>query len=238
MRFGWKLASSLLSCAAAASAAAGSFSIAPIRVELGGAHRTEALTIHNDGDAPLTLQLHVSAWSQSGGEESYADTRDLLITPPVLQIPAHGDQIVRAALRRDPAATQELSYRIFFDEIPGPMPKDFVGLKVALHVSLPVFVAPGAKAAPQVTWQAHWNADGTLRVDAENHGAQHLQVSDFELNAGGATVHAPLARYVLPGSRISWTLKPPPGVAHDAPLSLHVFSDQGELRADVALAGS
>jgi fimbrial chaperone protein len=237
MRLFWKIAGSLLSCAAAASAAAGSFSIAPIRVELGGAHRTEVLTVHNDGDEPITLQLKASAWSQTGGEESYADTRELLITPPVLQIPAHGDQIVRAALRREPAATQELSYRLFFEEIPQPAPKGFVGLRIALHVSLPVFVAPGATAQAVVNWQGHWTADGALQLQADNVGAEHEQITDFEVKFGMSTpVHVALARYVLPGSRISWTVKPPQGVTHDTPVSVHGFSDQGEFRADVAFA--
>src|SRR5580693_2893946 len=78
----------VLSCLVAHSVAAGSFSVAPIRIELGPSHIVEALTIHNENDAPITLQARVVDWSQAGGTDRYADTRDVLVTPPVLSIPA------------------------------------------------------------------------------------------------------------------------------------------------------
>lgn len=219
--------------AAAGLAAAGNFSLAPIRVELGPAHRSEVLTVRNEDDAPVTIQISVVAWSQAGGEENYLDTRELLSTPPVLQVPAHGERIVRVALRREPDAAQELSYRLFFQEVPQPGAAGFNGLKIALRVGVPVFVAAAKPGQSELVWQGRWQGD-SLHLEADNRGLAHRQVTGFELQVGDTRVPVQLARYVLPGSRISWDVKVP-GAAHDARLRVSGLSDLGDFQADVSL---
>ena len=157
----------LLACVAiAAPAAASTFNISPIRAQLTGSHRTEALTLINADDSPVVVQVRVVSWSQKDGTEQLEDTRELLATPPVLQIPANGQQIVRVALRRDPDPAQELTYRVVFEEVPQAAAKDFTGLRVALRLSIPVFVAPAhGKANPQVAWESRWLSNGQLEVD-------------------------------------------------------------------------
>ena len=142
----------LLMLAAAGTAAAGNFSVAPVRIELQGAQRTAVVTVHNNDDAPLLIQVSTLAWSQPEGDDKYEATHDLLATPPVFTLPAKGEQIVRVALRRDPDATRELDYRLLLAEVPQSTDKDFTGLRVALHLSLPVFV----KAVAPATAELHW----------------------------------------------------------------------------------
>ncbi|MFT3905031.1 MAG: fimbria/pilus periplasmic chaperone [Steroidobacteraceae bacterium] len=219
--------------AATRTAAAGNFSLAPIRVELDPGHRSEVLTVHNEDDAPVTIQISAVAWSQASGEEQFADTRELLVTPPVLQVPAHGERIVRVALRREPDTAQELSYRLFFQEVPQASATNFNGLKVALRVSLPVFVAAGTPGHADLQWQARWQQDGSLRLEADNRGLMHQQLTGFDVQLGDRKVPVQLARYVLPGSRISWDVKLPTDAAHDAPLRVSGLSDLGAFQADV-----
>ena len=64
------------------AAAAGNFSVSPLRVEMKGSHRLEVLTITNSDDAPLSIQIELKNWSQQGGQEQLEDTHDLLVTPP------------------------------------------------------------------------------------------------------------------------------------------------------------
>ena len=224
----------------AVAAPAGTFSIAPVRVELHGSQRTAVLTVHNDDDAPLVIQTTVLAWSQELGEESYVATRDLLATPPVFTLPAKGEQILRIALRGEPDPQRELDYRLMLTEVPHAPEKDFTGLQLALRLSLPVFVLPPAHAQPQLRWQATARADGSLRVTATNDGQAHLQVADFDLNFGGTehAAHIGVMRYVLPGSSVAWTVTPPAGAALDGALSVHGNSDQGAFQADVSISGS
>ena len=228
----------LLGLLAALPAAASTFNISPIRAELLPGHRTEVLTLTNADDDPVVVQIHVVGWSQQNGEEQLDDTRELLVTPPVLQIAGKGQQIVRVALRREPDPGKELTYRVIFEEVPQAAPLTFTGLRVALRLSVPVFVAPAhGKATPNVTWEAHSLQDGELEVSATNHGNGHLQVSDFDMQIMGAQspLHGMTSKYVLPGSRMSWRLKAADAVR--GPLSIHGRSDQGEFSADVSLAG-
>ncbi len=76
-------------------------------------------------DSPVVVQIRVVRWSQKGGAEQLEDTRELLVTPPVLQIPANSQQIVRVALRREPDGAQELTYRVIFEEVPQAAPQGF-----------------------------------------------------------------------------------------------------------------
>jgi fimbrial chaperone protein len=231
----------VLSCLVAHSVAAGSFSVAPIRIELGPSHIVEALTIHNENDAPIILQARAVDWSQPGGTDRYADTRDVLVTPPVLSIPARGEQIVRVALRRESDPERELSYRLSIQEVPQAAPEGFKGLQVLLKVSLPVFVAPVSHdARSSLVWDAQWRDDGKLQIEAVNQGGLHRQVWDLALDfeTRAASVPAGDSKYVLPGSGARWVVTPPPGVKRAAPIHVRGKSDQGDFTADVVWSTS
>ncbi len=168
--------------AGAAPALASSFNISPIRVELAGGRRTEALTLRNADEAPVVVQVHVVAWSQRDGVDQFDATREMLVTPPVLQLPGNGEQIVRVALRGQPDRSQELAYRVVFEEVPQAAPAGFTGLRVALRLSVPIFIAPAAgKAHADLSWELRALPDGQLEVAATNHGSAHSQVTDFEV---------------------------------------------------------
>ena len=229
----------ILFLAAALPAAAGSFSISPIRVELNRAHRTEVFTIRNENDSPLFIQVRTTAWSQENGEERYTDSQELLTTPPIFQLAANAQQIVRVALRRDVDSARELDYRLFFQEVPQG-PKLTNALNVALRLSVPVFVLPATPVRSDLLWQARSLADGTMQIDVSNRGSAHLQITDFELNFGAAatTVHVTNSQYVLPGSHVMWTVAAPKGVDGSANIAVDGFSDQGKFHGDVVRIGS
>ena len=184
----------------------------------------------------------VAALPESG-EEQLDETRELLVTPPVLQIPANSEQVVRVALRRDPDPARELSYRVIFEEVPQAAPDNAVGLRVALRLSVPIFVAPAhGDSSADLAWEAHWLAEGKLEVAASNHGTGHLQVSGFDVQMEGVKdpLRAITAKYVLPGSRMTWTLTPDASTdaVRQGSLVIHGHSDQGEFSAQVANNGS
>jgi fimbrial chaperone protein len=228
----------LLTCLAmAAPAAASTFNISPIRAQLSTSHPTEALTIMNADDSPVVVQIRVVSWSQKDGAEQLEDTRELLATPPVMQIPANGQQIVRVALRRAPDPAQELTYRVIFEEVPPAPQKDFVGLRVALRLSVPVFIAPvHGHANPQMAWQSRLLPNGQLEIAATNSGSGHLQIMDFEAQFPGSLMplRGVTSKYVLPGSRMIWVLTPPADATRQGVIPIHGHSDLGEFSADVA----
>jgi fimbrial chaperone protein len=231
------IAALLVSAAAAAPASASTFNISPIRAELTNSHRAESLTIMNAEDSPVVVQIRVVSWSQKSGAEQLEDTRELLATPPVLQIPANGQQIIRVALRREPDPTQELTYRIIFEEVPQAAAKDFTGLRVALRLSIPVFVAPAhGRANADLAWASRWLPNGQLELAATNNGSGHLQITDFEAQFPGSLMplRGVTSKYVLPGSRMSWTVTPPADASRQGAIPIRGHSDKGDFSADVA----
>ena len=217
--------------AAAGEAAASSISVAPIRVELSSGKRTAVLTVRNQDDSPVVVQARPAAWSQPQGEDQLDDTHDLVVTPPIFTIPGKGTQVLRVALLRDVDATRELGYRLVLSEVPPATPTETTGLRVALRITLPVFIAAQARSAPDLTWGHQWLADGTLDVVARNRGTAHLQILDFDVQGEGdsaAKTHAANSHYLLPGTVAHWELHPGPAVPHDAQLVIQGHSDAGD----------
>lgn len=233
------IAAALLALAAPL-AAAGSFSVSPLRVELKDKQRLEVLTINNAADEPLKIQVELKDWSQADGEDRYADSHDLLATPPVFSMPAHGQQVLRVALRRSADASRELDYRVFLTELPPPPPDGFSGMQVALQLSLPVFVAPPVTTQAVMAWRARWDADGSVRLTVSNSGNAHARISDFDLQFGDPAHSAPVSvsRYVLPHSEVSWSVTPPQGAAAHVPLKVQGHSDRGDFNSPVTEDGA
>lgn len=217
--------------AAAGTAAASSISVAPIRVELSSGKRTAVLTVRNQDDSPVVVQARPALWSQPQGEDQLDDTHDLVVTPPIFTIPARGTQVLRIALLREADATRELGYRLVLSEVPPATPTETTGLRVALRITLPVFIAAQSRSAPELLWSHKWLADGTLDVAAQNRGTAHLQILDFDVQAAGAPgskLHADASHYLLPGTVIHWQLHPGSAFARDAQLVIQGHSDAGD----------
>jgi fimbrial chaperone protein len=219
--------------------AAGSFQVNPIRVDMSAGVTTAALTIRNDGEEPVVVQLSVAAWSQESGEDKYGATIEALVTPPIATIAPGAQQVVRVGLRRTPDPRQELAFRLFVQEVPPPPKPDFNGLQVALRVSLPIFVAPLAPPIRQLAWSAKVESDGTIRLTLRNTGNTHIQISDLELRPSDEDMlvaHEAGLAYALAGQSREWLLKSQSSAGKTAKeLRLKAITDAGEIEAVVKL---
>jgi fimbrial chaperone protein len=226
-------------CVAVADVGAGSFQVNPIRIDLTRGATNAAITIRNDGAEPVVVQSSVVAWSQENGQDLYAPTPEALVTPPIMTVPAGGEQIVRVGLRRPPDPQRELTYRVYLQEVPPPPKPGFTGLQVALRVGLPVFIAPLAASVRRLEWSAQIRPDGTIVLSAQNTGNAHVQVTDFELRSSGAgesVAHESSLAYVLAGQRRQWTLSAPADRVKSArELRLKAFTDAGEIDTAVSV---
>jgi fimbrial chaperone protein len=240
MRRSVTLMCAALMLATTAPVVAGSFSVSPTRVEFSNEHRTEVVTLRNAANTPLTVQVSLAAWNQLDGEDQYVDTRELLTTPPVFTLAPNTEQIVRVALRRPADPARELSYRIFFQEVPQAAQIGANSLNVALRVGIPVFVKPAAKQkqTPGLRWDVHRLADNKLQVEAINDGALHVQVTDFELGFGESAepVGVGVVRYVLPGSRVSWVVDGNSASKFAAKADIRAYTDFGQMLAEAQIA--
>src|SRR5689334_9382745 len=192
----------------AVEAQATAFTVAPVRVTLSAKQTVAAVTVTNTGTEPTVVQLETMQWSQDQGQEVLDLSTSVLATPPIFTIPAGKSQIVRIGLRRAPDSTRELTYRLILREVP---PEDHTnGLRVALRISMPVFIAPtGATPAPAVKYRAQRLPDGNIRVVAYNTGNAHVQFGKLDVvqatDGKPVAVH-PTADYVLPDNQRAWIL--------------------------------
>ncbi|MDB6085098.1 MAG: putative pili assembly chaperone transrane protein, partial [Gammaproteobacteria bacterium] len=163
-------------------ALAGSFSVSPLRVALSAAAPVAAVVVHNDGTEASVLQLELVGWTQADNADVYAETAEVLATPPILTVPAGGSRVVRVGLRRAPDHERELTYRLYIQEIPPALAADFQGTRMTLRVGVPVFVASVAKPKPQLRWRTV-AADGGIRLTLTNNVIEHVKITDLELSA-------------------------------------------------------
>jgi len=190
-------------------AQAGSFGVSPIRVTLTPQQPTGVLTVRNQSDQETVVQVQANAWSQQDGTDVLEESADLIAVPPLFTLPPGGSQVVRVGLRRPPAVEGELTYRLLLREVPPPPADDFTGLRVALNLSLPVFVLPAGGAQPELQGGLTRDADGAVGLQLLNAGNAHAQLQRFELTKpDGSVLNSPaLSVYLLPGQSRSWDLE-------------------------------
>lgn len=226
----------------ASVASAASFGVSPVRVTLSESQSMGALTVRNDSTEPASLQMEMLNWSQAEGQDVLTPTRELLANPPIFTVPAGGSQLVRVGLRRAPDGQRELTYRLVLQELPPPPNPDFMGTRMLMRISLPVFVLPKVDAKPVLLWQATRAPQGTLKISLTNNGNAHIQITNFKLSLPGSAqpwVTKQSAEYVLSGQSREWNLTadseypvPPPGTS----LQLFAQTDAGDIEAEVMIA--
>lgn len=209
----------LASFALGDAAWAASLVVSPINLFVIAPGKAGAISISNQNKAPVRLQIRVFRWRQQGGEEVLEPSRDAIVNPPSMIIPAEQTYTIRVArLASAPVAAEE-SYRVIIDELPSPIDPNAQqqGVRMLLRTSLPVFFADKA-AAPKIVWRL-WSEGGKLNLEAANSGTRHIKLVDLAIegpqgrigfNAAGSNA------YVLPGSTLRYAAMPgtvsyPPG---------------------------
>lgn len=229
------IALSLVAALSSPLAQAGAFSVNPLRVDLSAKQTGAMIQVKNTGDAALTLQLSVMAWSQADGEDRLSRSRDLLATPPMFTIAPGATQAVRIGALRKPEADTELPYRLLLQEIPSSGQADFTGLHVALNVSMPVFLHPLRPGQPALDARLERTGEQEGRLRLVNDGLATAYLHNLVLyrshDAAVLATH-PAAVYVLPGQQreIRVRFSSP---AADLPLRLRAAAPSGPIDLDV-----
>ena len=201
------LASALSLLGVAAPGHAATLSFFPVGVAVSSPQKNTSITIINEGDAPTKLQLRILRWKQVNGDEVLEPTRDVVISPPVANIPAKAKYTLRIA-RLVPSPVQgEESYRLLIDELPPPIDPTTgnSGIQFLMRASLPAFFVD-PKAKPSVEWKV-WRADGKIHVRGTNNGNRTIKLTDFSVEGpGGDTKILALGTnaYILPGSTLTY----------------------------------
>jgi len=191
------------------AAVAASLQVAPTSIFIAAERTADGLTLSNSGAQPVYAQVRVFRWSQVDGEEVLEPTTDVAISPPMLELPPGGEQLVRVIRLIPPPAEVESSYRVIVDEIPldGDAGDD-QGLRFVLRYSIPIFLSPLNPAVGPILHTGLVYENGATFLEVRNEGNAHAQLADLALVTGNnRQLIAPgLSGYVLPGRQRRWPL--------------------------------
>ncbi|NGY04416.1 fimbrial biogenesis chaperone [Solimonas terrae] len=198
------------------TARAGGLGVSPILLEFDARSPARALWLTNAGDHVLHGQVRVFRWTQENGEDRLTPTRELVVSPPMVEIAPGSQQLVRV-IRATPYPAGEQAYRILVNELPDTSRGENLGLSFVMEFSVPVFVGDAGTPA-QLSWNLRKDNDQVV-LEARNRGGTRAQVSAFALlDAHGKTLmqEPGLLGYALAGQLRRWTLKLPAQAAADA----------------------
>lgn len=214
---------------------AGAFNVKPIRVFLNKDGSSTIVTIENQDQNVLRLQVRAYAWTNDRhGQPVLAPTDDLVVFPTLLDINPMEHRSIRIGFN-GPAAAKELTYRIALDEMPSvesQLSKTRApGLQVRTRVTIPVFFTP-LVSSPKAQLDALALAHGTLQGRVSNNGNAHATVSTVEIagrDGSGTKIFQKQINgwYVLPGE--DWDFQAALGrsCARIKTISVTVQSDAG-----------
>jgi fimbrial chaperone protein len=178
-------------------------SIAPLRVEIDEASSGATVRLTNASSHPLPVQARLFSWTQENGEDVYAPSSELTVSPSITSIPPGQTQIVRV-LRRGGASPGEKRFRLAVDQLPDPTLARPGQALTRIRFTLPVFV-DRAKASPAAfTWRIADN-----RIELANTGGATARVLDLQVRSKDGRmvpVEHNALRYVLGNSTIAWPL--------------------------------
>ena len=206
------IAGALLGIATAAAFASG-LQVAPVSLTLAATQNADGLWLSNTGDNEVHAQVRVFRWTQENDADQLAPTKELLASPPMIELAVGDRQLIRAIrLGAPPTGNAEQAYRLIIDELPIEN-QQRKGINYVLRYSVPVFVQPAGAAPnpPALQWALQREGNKTL-LEVSNSGGTHAQLADIAwTNAAGqrAIVAPGLLGYVLPGARMRWAIQAP-----------------------------
>ncbi|CDZ78962.1 putative fimbrial chaperone protein [Legionella massiliensis] len=184
--------------------------VSPTRLTLSPDTPIANLTLTNEGDNPLTLQLELVKWRQANDKEIYTHSDELIATPQIFRISAHGKQVVRIGLEYPLFDNQEKAYRLFIQEvIPKLRLKKKNQLTMALRISLPIIVKTLSPVQQNLVWSVKTLQAKTLKLRAENKGNNVVFINRLQFfSSDKQALTQPLTTfaYLLPGSTKDWTI--------------------------------
>jgi fimbrial chaperone protein len=166
------------------------FSVKPIRIFLDSKNKTSILTVANNSEESITMQLRAYTWTQDEkGKDLYDLTKDIILFPRILIIKKQEEKIIRLGTRIPPGE-YEKTYRLYIEEIPVQKETGTIAVRMILKMGVPIFIKP-LKTEPKGSIEKIKLEKGKLAFSLKNSGNVHFIVRSITLrgiNASGKEV--------------------------------------------------
>jgi fimbrial chaperone protein len=163
---------------------ASSFEVAPIRVAFSPTERTTLMTVSNEGDERIRLQINVMAWDQNkAGEMLLTPTDDIIFYPTLLTIDPGAKRNLRLGTNGG-VVTKEQTYRVSVEELPSNVKIQGTGVRIVTKMSIPIFVKPPKMLVNNVIDRIALRGSD-LTFDLVNKGNVHMQPREVRVRGMG-----------------------------------------------------
>lgn len=163
------------------AAATGVWRVIPIVLDFDQKTRSGVITLYNEGESKVSLQIKSTAWSQdSAGKDQYQEDAELIFFPRLLTIEPGKSQVLRVGIQI-PATAVEKTYRLFIEEIPEARKADQgATIAIALRFGVPIYAAP-LKSEPRGEFVATALDKGSVTAVIKNTGNVHFRIQTVQL---------------------------------------------------------
>lgn len=216
-----------------APAVAASLQVTPVHLEIPAPGRASTLTVRNMGNQPISAQVRVFRWTQSGGVERLEPTQDVVASPPFVELRSRQDYALRVIRLAGAPVSREEAYRVVIDELPKPQSGPGTVALVLRHV-VPLFFAArdGSGAAPVFSVKRSGNQ---VLLQVSNRGESRMRLSAVTLRDGSGRT-TPLTKgllgYALAQSSMQWRIPVPAArLPMGARVSINGVADRGPFNA-------
>lgn len=218
--------------------------VTPIRLDLGKDAKSGVLTVINEGDDKLHVQMKAYEWTQDpDGKDQYTETNDIIFFPKIMVFEKKEERIIRVGIKM-PAVAKEKTYRLFIEEIPEPKKTEGVRVAIAIRFGVPIFVKPLKEEAKGEIKKIELSK-GTLNIIIKNTGNTHFIINSIALKGKTPGEEEKLSRelsgwYLLSGASRLYTTSIPGEVCEDLKkIDIQVKTDkftlEGRLDIDKAM---
>lgn len=183
---------------------AGTWRVSPIKLHLDAKTRSDVVTVSNDSDQALSLEITAMEWSQNQeGEDIYLPATDLVFFPKQLSVEPKKERVVRVGIKT-PATKKEKIYRLFIKEIPNKKSGASNTVAIAIRFGVPIFVKPAIAEIKGVISETIIMG-GKASIKIKNQGNSHFRIKSVDLeglSADGKVLYSENLDgwYVLSGS--------------------------------------
>jgi fimbrial chaperone protein len=212
---------------------AGAISIAPVTIEITArADAATSLTVTNAGTTPANVQARVMHWTQVEGREQLTATDDVAVSPPIIQIPAGKEQVIRIVRLSKQPINGEEAYRILVDELPASTRSPSTSVNLIVRQSIPVFFRSAQAKTGSLAFSVRQTREGEITT-ANNDGDVHQKITSLTIRDSTGIPRfskSGLVGYVLGHARLTIST---PAMA-SRPGSIEATTERGIVRQTVS----
>lgn len=123
-------------------AVANDFTVSPTSIKVAPGNQVTTLTVKAGGPGTTQGQVRVMRWLRNGGAGTLVATRDVVASPPALQMAPNQELTIRLVRTSKTPIKGEECYRVLVDQLPGVDQNDQT-VKFTIRHSVPLcFGAP------------------------------------------------------------------------------------------------